>query len=167
MLRNVKDLRGYAIRATDGVIGHVDDFYFDDEGWAIRYLVVDTGRWLPDRQVLISPVLIGHPDWSARLLPVFLTKAQLKSSPDIDTKRPVSRQHEAAYHGYFGYPYYWGGAGLWGMGAYPVHVSDIVEDRSEQAVVPHAVVEHVHETRHVTTISDIEALLLQFKAPVG
>ena len=45
MLRNVKNLRGYAIRATDGVIGHVDDFYFDDEVWAIRYLVVETGRW--------------------------------------------------------------------------------------------------------------------------
>jgi uncharacterized protein YrrD len=119
MLRNVTDLRGYAIRATDGVIGHVDDFYFDDEAWAIRYLVVETGRWLPDRQVLISPISIGHPDWSAQLLPVFLTKAQVKGSPDIDTKQPVSRAHEAAYHGYFGYPFYWGGAGLWGMGAYP------------------------------------------------
>ena len=119
MLRNVKDLRGYAIRATDGVIGHVDDFYFDDEAWAIRYLVVETGRWLPDRQVLISPISIGHPDWSAQLLPVSLTKAQVKGSPDIDTNKPVSRQREAMYHSYFGYPYYWGGAGLWGMGAYP------------------------------------------------
>ena len=98
MLRNVKDLRGYAIRATDGVIGHVDDFYFDDEAWAIRYLVVETGRWLPDRQVLISPISIGHPDWSAQLLPVFLTKAQVKGSPDIDTNKPVSRQREAMYH---------------------------------------------------------------------
>ena len=98
MLRNVKDLRGYAIRATDGVIGHVDDFYFDDEAWAIRYLVVETGRWLPDRQVLISPISIGHPDWSAQLLPVSLTKAQVKGSPDIDTKKPVSRQREATYH---------------------------------------------------------------------
>ena len=62
MLRNVKDLRSYAIRATDGIIGHVDDFYFDDEAWAIRYLVVETGKWLPDRQVLISPISIGHPD---------------------------------------------------------------------------------------------------------
>ncbi len=119
MLRNVKDLRGYAIRATDGIIGHVDDFYFDDEAWTIRYLVVETGKWLPDRQVLISPISIGHPDWSAQLLPVSLTKAQVKGSPDIDTDKPVSRQHEATYHRYFGYPYYWGGAGLWGMGAYP------------------------------------------------
>ena len=55
MLRNVKDLRGYAIRGTDGVIGKVDDFYFDDEDWFIRYLVVNTGSWLSGRKVLISP----------------------------------------------------------------------------------------------------------------
>jgi PRC-barrel domain len=119
MLRNVKDLRGYAIRASDGAIGEVDDLYFDDEGWAIRYLVVDTGSWLPGRQVLISPLAIGHPDWMARQLPVALTKAQVKHSPDIDTRKPVSRQHEAEYLKYFAYPYYWGGAGLWGMGGYP------------------------------------------------
>jgi uncharacterized protein YrrD len=123
MLRNVSDLRGYAIRATDGVIGHVDDFYFDDEAWAIRYLVVETGRWLPGRQVLISPISIGHPDWSAQLLPVFLSKLQVKESPNIDTRKPVSRQHEAEYYGYFGYPLYWGGAGIWGMGAYPASLA--------------------------------------------
>src|SRR5687767_2340606 len=55
MLRNIKDLRGYVIRAIDGTIGKVDDFYFDDEDWGIRYLVVDTGSWLSGRKVLISP----------------------------------------------------------------------------------------------------------------
>jgi sporulation protein YlmC with PRC-barrel domain len=119
MLRNVTDLRGYAIRATDGVIGHVDDLYFDDDDWAIRYLIVDTGSWLSGRKVLISPLAIGHPDWMGQLLPVSLTKAQVKKSPDIDTSKPVSRQHEAEYFGYYEYPRYWGGAGLWGMGAYP------------------------------------------------
>jgi hypothetical protein len=119
MLRNVKDLRGYAIRAMDGVIGKVDDVYFDDEHWAIRYLVVDTGSWLSGRKVLISPLSMGRPDWIGELLPVSLTKAQVEQSPDIDTQKPVSRQHEAAYSGYYEYPYYWGGAGLWGMGAFP------------------------------------------------
>ena len=46
MLRSMKDLEGYAIDAIDGTIGHVKDFYFDDEAWVIRYLVVDTGAWL-------------------------------------------------------------------------------------------------------------------------
>ena len=119
MMRNVKDLRGYAIRATDGVIGTVDDFYFDDEEWNIRYLVVDTGKWLSGRKVLISPSAIGSPDWMLQELPVALTKSQVTGSPDIDTRRPVSRQHEAEYSRYYGYPYYWGGAGFWGMGAYP------------------------------------------------
>src|SRR5688572_30326187 len=62
---------------------------------------------------------IGSPDWMIQELPVSLTKAQVKRSPDIDTRKPVSRQHEAEYARYYGYPYYWGGAGFWGMGAYP------------------------------------------------
>ena len=119
MLRSLKDLRGYAIRASDGVIGKVDDFYFDDDTWAIRYLVVDTGTWLSGKKVLISPIALGHAGWMGRQLPVALTRAQVERSPDIDTRKPVSRQHEAQYFGYYGYPYYWGGAGLWGMGAYP------------------------------------------------
>ncbi len=119
MLRSVKDLRGYAIRATDGTIGEVADLYFDDDDWAIRYLVVDTGGWLSGRKVLISPHAIGHPDWLDRVLPVSLTRAKIEHSPDVDTQKPVSRQHEAAHFGYYGYPYYWDGAGLWGMGAYP------------------------------------------------
>jgi len=132
MLRNVKDLRGYAILATDGAIGEVDDLYFDDDRWAIRYLVVDTGGWLPARKVLISPVAIGRPDWMAQQLPVSLTTAQVEHSPDIDTRRPVSRQHETEYLGYYGYPPYWGGAGLWGMGAYPGSLT--TEGRFDEAI---------------------------------
>ena len=136
MLRNVKDLRGYAIRASDGVIGKVDDFYFDDETWAIRYLVVDTGTWLSGRKVLISPIALGHAGWMGRQLPVALTRAQVERSPDIDTRKPVSRQHEAQYFGYYGYPYYWGGAGLWGMGAYPGSLT--AQDRIDEDLKAHA-----------------------------
>ena len=119
MLRSMKDLEDYAIRATDGVVGLVKDFYFDDQAWAIRYLVVDTGTWLSSRKVLISPIAIGQPNWAERVLPVAITKEQVKNSPDIDTEKPVSRQHEIRYFGYYGYPYYWGGGGLWASGAYP------------------------------------------------
>ena len=119
MLRSMNDLEGYAIRASDGTIGHVKDFYFDDAAWVIRYLVVDTGGWLSSRKVLISPIAIGRPNWAEKVLPVSITKEQVKNSPDIDTQKPVSRQHEISYLGYYGYPYYWGGAGLWGAGAYP------------------------------------------------
>jgi sporulation protein YlmC with PRC-barrel domain len=135
MLRNFKDLRGYALRATDGVIGRVEDFYFDDEDWGIRYLVVNTGSWLSDRKVLISPIAVGHAGWMARRLPVALTRAQVEGSPDINTSRPVSRQHEAEYFRYYGYPYYWGGAGLWGMGAYPGSLT--TEGRIEEELKTH------------------------------
>ena len=114
MLRNTHDLQGYAIRATDGLIGHLQDFYFDDEKWVVRYLIVDTGTWLSSREVLISPMAIGKPNWSDEVLPASLTKEQIKNSPDIDTNKPVSRQHEIEYSSYYTYPYYWGGAGLWG-----------------------------------------------------
>jgi hypothetical protein len=136
MLRNVKHLRGYAIRATDGNIGKVDDFYFDDQDWGIRYLVVDTGSWLSGRKVLISPVSLGHAGWMGRQLPVSLTRAQVEHSPDIDTRKPVSRQQEARYAGYYGYPFYWSGAGLWGMGAYPGSLT--TQGQVEQDLKAHA-----------------------------
>ena len=113
MLRSMKDLEEYAIRATDGTIGHVKDFYFDDVAWVIRYLVVDTGTWLSGRKVLISPIAIGHPNWTEKILPVAITKEQVKNSPTVDTEKPVSRQHEIEYFGFYGYPFYWGGAGIW------------------------------------------------------
>lgn len=119
MLRNTKDLENCAIRATDGQIGHVKDFYFDDDAWVIRYFVVNAGSWLASRQVLISPISVHHPDWIERTLPVGLTKHQVKNSPDIDTDKPVSRQNEEQTLGHYGYPNYWGGGGMWGEGMYP------------------------------------------------
>lgn len=119
MLRSMKVLEDYAIGATDGSVGQVKDFYFDDQAWVVRYLVVDAGAWLSNRSVLISPIAIGQPDWNKKIFPVSITKAQVKDSPAIDTKKPVSRQHEMDHLSYYGYPYYWGGGGLWGMGMYP------------------------------------------------
>ena len=120
LLTNANQLKGLTIRATDGDLGIVDQFYFDDEIWAIRYLTVDTGGWLTGRQVLVSPFSILNVDWPARRLDVTLTKKQVENSPDIDTHQPVSRQHEAAYLGYYGYPFYWGGPYLWGASYSPI-----------------------------------------------
>ena len=119
MLRRMKDLEGYTIGATDGIIGQVKDFYFDDDAWGIRYLVVEIGEGLPRRRVLVSPIAIGQPNWSKRILPASITRSQIYKSPDIDTDKPVSRQQEEAYFGYYGWGTYWGGGGLWGAGMYP------------------------------------------------
>ena len=119
MLRNVTRLKGFTIRARDGEIGTLDQFYFDDESWAIRYLVVNTGGWLSGRLVLVSPLALRQAEWQSKALDLALTKKQIEDSPPVDTHKPVSRQHEALYLGYYGYPYYWGGPNLWGLASYP------------------------------------------------
>jgi uncharacterized protein YrrD len=119
MLREVKDMVGFTISATDGDIGQVRDFYFDDEAWVIRYLIVETGTWLSNRKVLVSPMAIREPNWSVDRFPARLTREQVRNSPGTDTDRPVSRQHELEFYRHYGYPYYWGSSGFWGTGYYP------------------------------------------------
>ena len=130
MLRNIKDIEGFAIHATDGVLGLVKDFYFDDELWVVRYFVVETRTQHSNRRTLISPIAMGIPNWIDRIIPAALTEAQVIGGPDIDTDRPVSRQHEIGYMGYYGYPNYWGGGGLWGAGMYP----DVLQAGRDPAV---------------------------------
>jgi hypothetical protein len=120
MLRSTKDLKGFSIGATDGDIGHVEAFYFDDVSFTIRHLVVDTGGWLGGRKVFISPKALRDIDWDGRRIHAALTKAQVEKSPDIDTDEPVSRQKEIEYYRYYGYPSYWSGPYLWGGYPFPV-----------------------------------------------
>jgi hypothetical protein len=141
----MKNMEDYSIGATDGIIGHVQDFYFDDESWVIRYLVVETDERQPRRRVLISPIAIGRPNWSEKILPVSLTKEQVKNSPDIDTDKPVSRQQEMGYLGYYGYGQYWGGGGLWGAGLYP----DILQGGRQQRSVTENLARHQHNDPHL------------------
>jgi hypothetical protein len=122
MIHPVRGVRGAPIRATDGRIGSVRTFLFDDSTWTIRYLVVDTGRWLLGKQVLISPQSLGRVDWRAgapREFPVTLSRDHVANAPDIDTDRPVSRQHEAEFNAYYGLAPYWTGPFLWGPYPYP------------------------------------------------
>ena len=123
MLRSVNNLKGFKIFATDGEIGDVEQFYFDDERWALRYIVVNTGSWLTRRQVLISPFSVVTVDRKNSNLHVDLTKSQVEKSPEIDTQKPVSRRMEAAYSDHYGYPYYWGSPFLWGTEEYPAPVA--------------------------------------------
>ena len=120
MLRSVNSLRGCTLLATDGDIGEIAEFYFDDENWTIRYLVADTGGWLTGRKVLISPRALGKMNWSEQKLHVHMPKERIRNSPSVDTNKPVSRQHEMDLSDYYGYPYYWGGPYLWGPIAYPI-----------------------------------------------
>jgi len=125
MLRGVKELHGTTVRAQDGEVGKVDEILFDDIHWTVRYLIVDTGTWLASRKVLLSPMSFGNWDWFGKTLSVNLTRNQIENSPGVDTDKPVSRQWEKEYYGYYGWPYYWGGmgglggiAGMGGWGSY-------------------------------------------------
>ena len=108
MQRNVNNLIGNNLDATDGEIGRVEDFYFDDQSWTIRYLVVKTGTWLSGRKVLISPHVIPQHSWESGIFPVRLTKEQVRNSPDIDTEKPVSRQQEEQLASHYSWDPYWG-----------------------------------------------------------
>jgi uncharacterized protein YrrD len=119
MLRKLDELHDFAVHASDGIIGHIRDFYFDDHAWVIRYFVVETGSWLSSRKVLVSPIGTGRPDWQGKVLPASITMDQVSNSPDIDTDKPVSRQHEGEFLEHYVYPLYWVGSGLWGAGNYP------------------------------------------------
>ena len=120
MLQSIKLLYGDKLGASDGEIGQVKDFYFDDQNWAVRYLIADTGSWLPGRQVLISPLAFEGLHQSGKLLLVNLTRKQIENSPSIELHKPVSRQYEEEYYRYFGWPFYWQGDALWGLSGFPI-----------------------------------------------
>jgi len=120
MLQSIKHLYGNKLGASDGDIGHVKDFYFDDLNWAIRYVVADTGTWLPGRRVLLSPHAFGSLHQDGKVLCANLTRKQIEDSPSIESHKPVSRQYEEEYYRYYGWPYYWQGNALWGMSGFPI-----------------------------------------------
>ncbi|MGD2109094.1 MAG: PRC-barrel domain-containing protein [Phycisphaerae bacterium] len=111
MLRSLNSILRYEINATDADLGKVDDFFFDDSNWRVRYFVVDTARWLGGRRVLISPVAVDRADWAAHQLCVNLTKDQVEKSPGIEADEPVSRQMEKQLTSYYAWPVYWGPPG--------------------------------------------------------
>lgn len=119
MLRSITDLKQCTIGANDGDIGKVVDVYFEDEGWTVRFLVVDPHPWLPGRHVLISPLAFHETGHEPTRLLANLTKDQVKDSPHVDTERPVSRQDEVGLVSYYGYPPYWPGPYRWGAAPYP------------------------------------------------
>jgi uncharacterized protein YrrD len=101
MKRNIYSLLGFSLSAIDGEVGKVEEFYFDDQNWRIRYLIAKTGNWLSGRKVLISPLAVVRSNWKDGSFPVNLTKEQILHSPDIDTDKPVSLQHELSLSEYY------------------------------------------------------------------
>ncbi len=159
MLCSINNLKGFDLVTTGGEIGDVKQFFFDDERWTIRYLVVNTGDWVAEQQVLISPFAVTRIDYDNRKLHVALTKTQVESGPDIDTHQPVSRQMEATYSDYYNYPYYWRSPLLWGASVSPdlaasqtpatLRMATSVAAEAMAHVVPPEI--HLHSTQEVVT----------------
>lgn len=132
MLRELNGLTGYRLHAADGEIGEVEEFYFDDQTWGLRYMVVRTGSWLAGRRVLISTAALGRPGWDSKKFPVGLTLEQVRNSPDIDTRKTVTRRHETELHEHYAWPFYWGEAFYGGsLSGSPLFMQNVREGRPE------------------------------------
>jgi len=107
MLEVISALKGYAIEASDGKMGSVSDFLFDDRMWKVRWLVVDTGTWLTERKVLVHPSAIKGAEHERQALAVKLTKAEVEGSPSILQDQPVSLQMQRQLYDYYGWDPLW------------------------------------------------------------
>lgn len=150
MLLSVKELSSYRVHALDGDMGKVHEFFFDDETWQIRYLVVDTRRWLPGRKVLVATAGFRRPETQQRRFPVSLTKAQVEESPAIDSDKPVSRQRQIELHEHYGWPPYWPPGGYYEAPVPPVTVVPGAEQEEEKPEAHEAEGDpHLRSTREV------------------
>lgn len=120
MIRSVNEMRNFELVATDGSIGTVDDCYFDEDRWAIRYVVAHPGSSLMGHRGLISPISVRRIEWGERRLVLWSTREQIQHSPGIDRPQSLSRVREMDYLDYYGYPYYWDHSGLWGITQVPM-----------------------------------------------
>jgi sporulation protein YlmC with PRC-barrel domain len=131
MMRSIRQLYGKKLGASDGDLGHVKDFYFNDQEWIVRYVVADTGSWLTGRSVLLSPHAFGSLHEEGDCLVVNLTRQQIEDSPSILSHVPVSRQYEEEYYRYYAWPSYWEADGTFGIGNFPgsaLPASDLDEE---------------------------------------
>jgi len=120
----INQFYGNRLSAEDGDIGKIEDFYFDDNAWVVRYLVVETGSWLTGRQVLLSPHAFEPGDPTLKGWRVHLTRKQIEDSPTLASYVPVSRQYETSYYRYYGWPGYWESGDVWGSHSVPLTVPE-------------------------------------------
>ena len=151
------DIEGLSLHATDGDIGHMEDFYFDDHNWTVRYLVVNTGNWLLGRRVLISPVVVGDIKINEKKVYVSLSRKKIEESPDIDTNQTVSRLMEQEFYNYYGWPYYWDGSSVWGPGMYP---SSLLAVEKQEESEPPDLKSEEKET-HLRSIKEVHGYMIQ------
>ena len=147
MLCKANELKGYQLDSLNGKIGETEVFYFDDRHWTIRYLVADTGDWLTDRQVLISPYALVDVNMREQLITINLNKKQIEESPSLDSAKPVSQQFEEDYYGYYDWPMYSNEPDI--LGFYPYIMRDL-EKRRESTLGEKTWNPHLRSTHEVS-----------------
>jgi len=106
-LRSSEDVTGHTIQASDGEIGHVEDFVLDDDAWTIRYMVVATRNWWPGEKVLISPMWIDRISWIDAKVFVLLTREEIRKSPAYSDTSLLERGYETLLHEHYHRKGYW------------------------------------------------------------
>jgi hypothetical protein len=101
-LRSVEAVTGYHIHASDGEIGHVEDFLIDDADWSIHYLIVDTRNWWPGKKVLISPRSAREIDWTDKLVNLDVDRQRVKDGPEYDPSITVDHAYDEKLLTYYG-----------------------------------------------------------------
>jgi len=163
MLQQLEELRGYRLDASDGHIGQVRDFLFDEARWGGRWLVADTGKWLLGKKVVISPMSLGEPNHEGKELPVRMTREEIEQAPHLDEHAPVSRRYEKSFFDQYDWPYYWIGGGLWGASTQPMYthaeVPDVEDDLSlKEEGDPEQVLRSAHELTKYRVLAGEEAM---------
>jgi uncharacterized protein YrrD len=150
VLRRLRDYEGFEVWSREGRdLGRVEDFYFDDDRWAVRYIVVRTGSWFTGRSVLLSPMSIAGLDWDRARIDFKLTEQQITGAPDADLAQPISRRFETEYAGYYGIPHYWGGSDVWGMSSSEPELPEAQHLRSMREVTGYHILATDGEIGHV------------------
>ena len=157
MLVNIKSLTGFTLRATDGEVGEVKDFLFDDQTWTIRYMIVETGNWLSGRKVLISTESVDRTDSTSnmnhKVFPVNLSKEQILHSPPIDPDKPITRMQEEELNGHYPWNNYWqSGYFTTGMIAYnALPLEDEIKIRGEE--------QHSYRSEHESHLQSVHKIM--------
>ena len=152
MLRSLTNLFSYNLEAKDGVLGIVNDFLFDDESWSVRYVVADTGNWLPDRKVVLSPSAVRKADWLGNRVYLNLTKDEVERSPALREHEPISRRLERELAIHYEWPLYWAAdmPALAGVGAIPPQTEKSPRDVEEEESKKQEGNFHLRSVREVT-----------------
>lgn len=106
-LQSGKDVTGLNIQTINDEIGEVDDFIIDDDTWAIRYLVIDTGKWLPGKKVLVSPQWIDRISWDDSKVFVDISREAIENSPEYHDGELLTRDYETRLHKHYNKMGYW------------------------------------------------------------